>query len=589
MKKLSSLFLFFILFTFHTNISQADTACGIGSTCTGSTRYLKIGRCDVSNANAPSNAKVDCYNADLQPYALHQCPVGGPAGSCVAFAEGKNGCGNVTATYTAPTIGTNCRCSTTGLSCTGHQSDCGWTGTVYGTCDCDTSGGGWSCPAPAGGPLGCCYTPATYCGDGMCNGIETSTTCPQDCGLAGGPTPPPAAVCGDGACNGSETQASCPIDCGYPGSPPPFCGDGACNATETCSTCGTDCGSCASPQFCGDGICSATESCTTCSQDCGVCSGGGGGGGGFCGDSMCSAFETCDSCSADCGACPVDLPWWQVRGGNVYAGSPSSPAIRSLIPGSTCIEPGCTPELISQISGLLNGDTDGIIITGGGSVQTNGFYTPRDLVALNTQMSRYKEGYDFFYRKSDLGLTPIDSFSSQSSNAQKPSSNGVYFRRGNLTVQQIWNVAAGESYVIFVDGDLTITNNTDPNFIQVEEGGFLAFIVSGDILIRQGIGHITPTVASVNDSPNIEGVFIADGTITVQADGNLDTRDRRFVGAGSFIAWEGFDLQRDFTGFTPSAELHRTIATEVFIFRPDFVLNAPEFMLAPHSIWQETN
>ena len=44
------------------------------------------------------------------------------------------------------------------------------------------------------------------CGDGECNGDETSDSCPEDCG-------DPEPYCGDGECNGDETAESCPEDC----------------------------------------------------------------------------------------------------------------------------------------------------------------------------------------------------------------------------------------------------------------------------------------------------------------------------------------------------------------------------------------
>jgi hypothetical protein len=67
----------------------------------------------------------------------------------------------------------------------------------------------------------------TVCGDGVCNGTETSVTCPADC---------PTSVCGDGVCNGTETSVTCPADC-----PTSVCGDGVCNGTETNISCPADC------------------------------------------------------------------------------------------------------------------------------------------------------------------------------------------------------------------------------------------------------------------------------------------------------------------------------------------------------------
>jgi cysteine-rich repeat protein len=103
------------------------------------------------------------------------------------------------------------------------------------------------------------YAFAGFCGDGMCEGMETCETCPEDCGEC-----PPE--CGDGVCNGDETCETCPEDCGEC---PPECGDGVCEGDETCETCPEDCGEC--PPECGDGVCEGDETCGTCPEDCGEC------------------------------------------------------------------------------------------------------------------------------------------------------------------------------------------------------------------------------------------------------------------------------------------------------------------------------
>lgn len=76
--------------------------------------------------------------------------------------------------------------------------------------------------------------PPPVCGDGICNGSETSGSCSADCAPSG-------PVCGDGVCNGGETTNSCAADCAAPG---PSCGDANCDASESCSSCVADCGSC---------------------------------------------------------------------------------------------------------------------------------------------------------------------------------------------------------------------------------------------------------------------------------------------------------------------------------------------------------
>lgn len=73
--------------------------------------------------------------------------------------------------------------------------------------------------------------PQPFCGDGACNGGESTATCPQDCGSS----------CGDGVCNGGETSGNCPEDCGGGGGG--WCGDGTCSFDEGLAcNCEVDCG-----------------------------------------------------------------------------------------------------------------------------------------------------------------------------------------------------------------------------------------------------------------------------------------------------------------------------------------------------------
>lgn len=87
-----------------------------------------------------------------------------------------------------------------------HENDCG------GACPPDACGGG------------------ATCGDGTCDGAETTQSCAADC-------PPP--VCNtNGTCDAGETTQSCAADC----PPAPACdNDGVCDANEVYATCMTDC------------------------------------------------------------------------------------------------------------------------------------------------------------------------------------------------------------------------------------------------------------------------------------------------------------------------------------------------------------
>jgi hypothetical protein len=110
------------------------------------------------------------------------------------------------------------------------------------------------------------------CGDGTCNGTESSATCCRDCPCAAGSmcdlamnrcvaTP----RCGDGTCNGTESSATCCRDCPCAAGSmcdlamnrcvaTPRCGDGTCNGTESSATCCQDC-ACPSGQSCSGGRC----------------------------------------------------------------------------------------------------------------------------------------------------------------------------------------------------------------------------------------------------------------------------------------------------------------------------------------------
>ena len=89
--------------------------------------------------------------------------------------------------------------------CDGDLADCG---------DTRCSEGGFAC-----GPVG----PGYCCGDGTCEGAETSFNCAVDCG-----DPP---VCGDASCDAGEDECSCPADCcaGAPATETGSCSDGCDN------------------------------------------------------------------------------------------------------------------------------------------------------------------------------------------------------------------------------------------------------------------------------------------------------------------------------------------------------------------------
>jgi hypothetical protein len=162
------------------------------------------------------------------------------------------------------------------------------------------------------------------CGDGICNGAETSDTCAADC-----PT-----SCGNGTCDTGESFATCPADCALSvvcnsdgvcdvGETPDTCADcaacnnnGVCNTGENAFTCPTDCALVITCD--NDGVCDTGENIATCPSDCtpasscnnnGVCDAGESFAScpGDCvqtvicnGNGVCELFETADTCPSDC-------------------------------------------------------------------------------------------------------------------------------------------------------------------------------------------------------------------------------------------------------------------------------------------------
>ena len=452
--------------------------------------------------------------------------------------------------------------------CTSYYDPDGLYGSgEYSTCECVDSG--WN--ADEGSCSASC-TPGYYvCNrDSQCCPIGIVDPTPWPSGDPGDPDPggEDGPWCGDGACNGSEDSFNCPSDCTV------SCGDGSCNYGETCSSCEGDCGACPPGEFCGDGLCSITESCNTCVVDCGVCP--------ACGDFACAGFETCSSCELDCGVCPSNFAWWQVRGGNFASESDNGYAIRSVIPDiAVCIEPSCYPYL--SATDLVNTpDSDGVPLIAGGEISANGQISARatETYADATSRTRLRETYSHFYSQYSLGLSPDDDFAGSFDDALKPVvSQDAYFHSGNMTIQSPWSVADGESYVVFVDGDLTIEDPLSVGeLITVDEGGFLAFVASGDIDIADTVGHSVLT----NTAGNVEGVYIADGIIDIMSNGGMD---QRFVGEGTFAGWTDVVMARDYNGGVDN-DLY---PAETFVYRPDFVKNAPEKMKRSQMLWQETN
>lgn len=246
---------------------------------------------------------------------------------------------------------------------------------------------------------------------------------------------------------------------------------------------------------------------------------------------------------------PQREPWWQVVGASIYSGATGGGnTVRSELPSSST--PLIAPGAGGAIGALLR--ASGTVDTGAGSVSDLGYST----------LARYRGkimNYEYFVAHMGvLSSTP------QLTNLDSEPTPGAefYYKSGDSVVEGsgVWDVTPGESYVIFVNGDLRIAKN-----MTVDDGGFLAFIVSGDITID-------PSVT------NIEGLYLMNGNFVTESSGSGDIQ---LDVAGSVVAWGGVSLGRDLdtTNLTEPAEQ--------FSYRPDLLVNMPEAMKVFALRWQE--
>jgi len=311
--------------------------------------------------------------------------------------------------------------------------------------------------------------------------------------------------------------------------------------------------------------------------------------------------------------------WFQVFGGNLFGRY----GVADVIPYAYCaLYSNCQAALSVPLTTTDNPLSSGFAIANTSS--TNSVLSS-DLVgythsflhlanrssnvnayAVNTGLNELS--YDYFYKLAQdsaqiIGngedLEPLLSDWTGSSWWQTDEPNFVIVN-GNVSIDETqgFYLSSGQSLVVFVNGNLTIDdNNPDDDVYQitnVEEGGFLAFIVSGNILVTPDVGYeldpANPTVPVVSvENSNVEGVFVTDGKLIIGSKTDIGEvlPDRKFIGAGTFVGWGGVDLDRTFDDGDQGAILNQNQAIENFIYRPDFLANWPTKLKASISNWHE--
>jgi hypothetical protein len=261
-------------------------------------------------------------------------------------------------------------------------------------------------------------------------------------------------------------------------------------------------------------------------------------------------------------------PWFQTKGGDVHAQGEFSSQI-----------PGILPE-VDRLFSLALDSYPGVVsyLTGDAD-----FGQGTTSWLANSPFITGKSGYTYFYHK--LDSPAVDNFSCEPACPAPPSGvTTIYYSADNVTIaaNNPWAIPANTKVVVLVNGDLTITLNQNKR-VTVPVGSFLAFIVKRNINLDGNVG----VKQAGNITPILQGMYSADGVFnTYASDLQGMGNGFRFVGAGLVYAKGGFNLGRDLkddcTGIC-----NATTPSELFIFRPDLVINTPKELWYSKISWVE--
>jgi hypothetical protein len=399
--------------------------------------------------------------------------------------------------------------------------------------------------------------------------------------------------CGDSPCDAVDqrrTRSCSPIDCGEPASPncefqvacvptstpsnnptpTPYCGDGDVNvAGEECDDGnGSNFDDCLNECLwtsCGDGVQQTPNYYQT-------------------GGPLNDGVEECDwgsSCDMTGNGCIlINDPWWQTYGGLVYG----QDSIESPIPASL--------EISESLKYLIKKDKDetedsaGVPITTDSQISVgDGDYSDRTgQPVVNTAQHNQvvRQDFDYFARFYNLedNVIEVDTVTDFDILAQ-PTVDEVYIYNfdSDITVDLLDTWSPGGQHIIFVTGDIIFMDSAGlESLVLLSQGDFVAFIASGTITFDSSVGYDDQNTDPSTASPNLAGFYVAD-YIVLDSDGGTE---KKFIGEGSFIGWDGFSLNRDF-----GSSSNASYPTEVFIYRPDLILSTPDRILQPINVWQE--
>ena len=311
--------------------------------------------------------------------------------------------------------------------------------------------------------------------------------------------------------------------------------------------------------------------------------------------------NTCTGSTSDCMTVTITSPgpWYQTKGGDVHAEGGISSYIPTAITSAYRLFNLDLPDIAPKYPGLIsytgsydfssdNGDPDLP-----GTLRSNSKKWLADSSFLPAFSSSGDSIYDYYLRK--LGNPATEALFDCNTKKSFNTGGTVIIRLPSqclISGNNTWEVSGNTKVIILVDGDLVISTNTNQQATKVNYGSFLAFIVKGTtdggIYIDLGVGNKSIGYTNIDPVSNafVQGVFMTDKKIYTGKDLNGMGSGFRFIGSGIFYAKDGFDLQRNLKEDCTIACNANTPA-ELFLYRPDLVVNSPSVMWPSETDWQE--
>ena len=298
---------------------------------------------------------------------------------------------------------------------------------------------------------------------------------------------------------------------------------------------------------------------------------------------------------AACVVCNNYSPaWFQVAGGNLYAQGNIINHLGENFPNAFLSRQA---GACSNSAVVAPDNTSGLPLVGGTTiVMTNGSWTNREVPDTGATQTHGAstirlENYAHWQTRLDFSQVPACPDSLIAAGAQINESY-VCQIAGDYTLATDLLFPAATKQVIFVAGDLTVDNVN----LTVPTGSFVGFLVAGDIIFSADLGTDVAAATVCTQTPQIQGVFLADGKIRFPA-GDLNSTnfscDKRLTVAGTYVGFGGVEFSRTFAGCLGASSsypnFNAQFPTLTFVYRPDFLINIPTWMQSTLRLRQEVN